>query len=79
MEFDIFETLKEAFGSSTLANNSFADALNRLPWDEIFFADDEYYFCKGGFCFTTPSLDPFDVTRYRMPSAMFTDGSYIEF
>lgn len=79
MELHLFETLRNAFESSTLSNNRFLSALNSASWDKTFYADGEHYFCKGGFCFTTPSLNPFEVTRNWMPSAMFSDGSCIEF
>ena len=79
MELHLFETLKNAFESSTLSNNRFLSALNSASWDKKFYADGEHYFCKGGFCFTTPSLNPFEITRNWMPSAMFSDGSCIEF
>lgn len=79
MELHLFETLKNAFESSTLSNNRFLSALNSASWDKTFYADGEHYFCKGGFCFTTPSLNPFEVTRNWMPSAIFSDGSCIEF
>ena len=79
MELHLFETLKNAFESSTLSNNRFLSALNSASWDKTFYADGEHYFCKGGFCFTTPSLNPFEVTSNWMPSAMFSDGSCIEF
>ncbi len=79
MELHLFETLRNAFETSTLSNNRFLSALNSASWDKTFYADGEHYFCKGGFCFTTPSLNPFEVTRNWMPSAMFSDGSCIEF
>lgn len=79
MELHLFETLKNAFETSTLSNNRFLSALNSASWDKTFYADEEHYFCKGGFCFTTPSLNPFEITRNWMPSAMFSDGSCIEF
>ena len=79
MELHLFETLKNAFESSTLSNNRFLSALNSASWVKTFYADGEHYFCKGGFCFTTPSLNPFEITRNWMPSAMFSDGSCIEF
>ena len=78
MEYNIFEYLKEAYGSSTQANNRFKAALNRIRWDKTFFTDGEYYFVKGNFCFTTQVLDPFDMEDWK-PSAIFSDGSYIEF
>ena len=79
MELHLFETLRNAFETSTLSNNRFLSALNSASWDKTFYADGEHYFCKGGFCFTTPSLNPFEVTRNWMPSAIFSDGSCIEF
>lgn len=79
MELHLFETLRNAFETSTLSNNRFLSALNSASWDKTFYADGEHYFCKGGFCFTIPSLNPFEVTRNWMPSAMFSDGSFIEF
>lgn len=79
MELHLFETLRNAFETSTLSNNRFLSALNSASWDKTFYADGEHYFCKGGFCFTTPSLNPFEITRNWMPSAMFSDGSCIEF
>ena len=63
MELHLFETLRNAFETSTLSNNRFLSALNSASWDKTFYADGEHYFCKGGFCFTTPSLNPFEVTR----------------
>lgn len=79
MEFNLFETLKNSFDNSTPANNRFISTINSISWDEKFWADGEHYFCKGGFCFTTPSLNPFNITRNWMPSAMFSDGSCIGF
>ena len=47
MELHLFETLKNAFESSTLSNNRFLSALNSASWDKTFYADGEHYFCKG--------------------------------
>ncbi len=79
MDYDIFEKIMEAFETSTPSNNRFLSVINSIRWDEKFFADGEHYFCKGGFTFTTPSLEPFEISRDWMPGAMFSDGSYIEF
>lgn len=77
MEFRIYEKIKEAFGYSAHSNNKFKSALESIAWDYSFFADGEHYFVKGGLTITTPSLNPFDMD-WR-PSAMFSDGSVIEF
>ena len=79
MEFEIFETLKAAYDSSTPAHNRFREALESICWDSRFYADGEYYFVRGGFCFTTPSLDPFQIRRDWKPEAKFTDGAIISF
>lgn len=78
-ELNLFETLKESYETSTPKHNRFAEALNSQEWDSTFFEDGEHYFCRGGFIFSTPSLDPFEITRDWSPSAIFSDGSYIEF
>lgn len=75
--FEIFENLKEAYETSTHNCNKFANLINRIAWDSKFFADGELYFIKGELTFTTTSLDPFKVEW--KPSAIFADGSYIEF
>lgn len=77
MTLDIFEILKEAYETSTHNINRFAEKLSAIKWDNEFRADDEYYFIKDDMTFTTPSLDPFK-TEWK-PSAMFKDGSYLEF
>lgn len=75
--FNIFSDIKEAYECSTISNNVFKRFVESIKWDSSFFADGEFYFVKGGFTFTTPSLDPFDMDW--KPSAMFSDGSVIEF
>lgn len=79
MELDLFYALKEAFETSTPSRNRFLEALNSVSWDAVFYADGEHHFCKGGFTFATPSLNPFEATRNWMPSAIFSDKCYIEF
>lgn len=76
MTYNIFTAIKEAFETSTHNDNKFARLLNRVKWEDTFQADGEYYFVLGNMTFTTPSLDPFNLS-WR-PSALFTDGSYIE-
>lgn len=74
---DIFYKLKNAYGVSTHNHNAFAQALQSIKWESEFYADGEYYFIKGDLTFTTPSLNPFKMDW--KPSALFADGSLIEF
>lgn len=74
---NIFENLKNAYECSTHSNNLFEKALKSIKWEDVFFADGEYYFIKGDLTFTTPSLNPFNMPW--KPSAMFADGSIISF
>ena len=60
---ETFIKLKEAFGASTQSDNKFLRVLNSINWEEKFFADGEHYFIKGNLTFTTPELDPFQITR----------------
>lgn len=78
-ELDIFTKLKEAYETSTHEINHFKKVISAIEWDEKFEADGEFYFCLGGFCFTTPSLDPFKINRNWVPAAIFSDGSNIYF
>lgn len=78
-ELKLFERLKEAYETSTRNYNSFEAAIMAVKWDETFYADEEYYFCKGDFIFTTPSLDPFEITKSWCPEAVFSDRSQIAF
>ena len=78
-ELTIFNNLKEAYETSTHNFNRFEKAISSIAWDEKFEADGEFYFCLGAFTFTTPSLDPFKITRNWVPSAIFSDGSSIYF
>ena len=73
----IFHKLEEAYKASTPNRNYFADALNSIEWEGRFYADNEYYFVKGDFTFTTTSLDPFK-TEWP-PDAIFGDGSLVTF
>lgn len=78
MEIQIFETIKEAYQTSTRNDNHFAAALESIKWDGHFVADGEHYFRKGDCTLVTESLDPFVATGWSRPSAYFADGSYIE-
>lgn len=78
MEIMIFETIKEAYETSTRNANRFAAALDSIKWDDHFIADGEHYFRKGGLTLVTESLDPFVCAGWNKPSALFADGSYIE-
>lgn len=79
IELKLFETLKASCEDSTPSHNRFAEALNSQEWDSTFYEDGEHYFCRGGFIFSTPSLDPFKITKIWKPSAIFSDGGYLEF
>ncbi len=79
MEFEIFEKIKEAFETSTHSNNRFLKALRSVKWEAEFMADGEFYFCLGKLTFTTPSLNPFEVTKSWEACGQFADGSQIYF
>ena len=78
-ELDLYEKLHAAFEYSTSDNNLFHKAIKSVKWDSEFYADGEFYFCLGGFTFTTPSLDPNKVTPDWRPAGLFTDREQIEF
>ena len=44
----VLEKLKNAYEVSTHNNNSFKQAVESVDWDNTFYADNEYYFVKGG-------------------------------
>ena len=75
---NLINKITNAFNNSTLNNNLFEKVLNSIKWDNSYFADHEYYFvCKQG-VFTTPSLNPFEISKDWRPSFLTSDGSYIE-
>lgn len=78
-ELNLFETLKSSYEDSTPSHNRFKEALYAQEWDSTFYEDGEHYFCMDGFIFSTPSLDPFQITGDWLPSAIFSDGGYLEF
>lgn len=79
MEYNLYETLKEAFETSTHNNNRFEQVIKAMEWDAEFTADGEFYFCIGKLTLITPSLNPFEVTKDWEACVMFTDGSQICF
>lgn len=75
---NLIEKITNAYESSTLNNNLFKKVIESVKWDKTFFADCEYYFIKGTITFTTPSLNPFEITKTWRPSFLTSDGSIIE-
>ena len=75
--YSIYEAIKEAFETSTLRVNRFERVIRSIRWDNQFEADGEYYFNLGAMTFTTPSLNPFEITKDWRPSFIFEDGSMI--
>lgn len=74
---DIFYKLKNAYECTTRSNNLFEKALKSIKWENTFFADGEFYFIKGDLTFTTPSLDPFNMSWEA--SGIFRDGGVLTF
>ena len=75
-EIMIYNSIKEAFESSSKIDNRFENAVRSIKWDSRFEADGEMYFTVGAFVFTTVSLNPFEISFDR-PSFIFSDGSYM--
>ncbi len=64
----------DAFEISTMSDNRFARFLESADWAERFDADGEHYFIThDGDIFTTPTLDPFEITRDWPAAFTFTD------
>lgn len=80
-ELKIFNALKEAWETSTRANNRFGAELACVcAWDAQYFADGSYCYDLGGFSFFTPDTDPFGACASDWPPfAIFSDGSHIQF
>lgn len=76
-EFKLFETLKEAYETTTKNCNRFLNKINSIKWDSVFTADCETYFVKGGFSLTVENINPFE--EEWKPTAYFSDGSVLEF
>ena len=77
MELRLFDNLKEAYETSTHSINRFKEALDSITWDNIFNADGETYYRKGGFTLTVENINPF--AENWKPEAIFSDGSYLSF
>lgn len=76
-EMKLFETLKEAYETSTPNCNRFLNAINSIKWDSVFNADGETYFAKGGFTLTVENVNPF--AENWKPTVFFSDSSVVEF
>jgi len=50
-ELKLYETLKNAWDTTTRNTNRFGIALKSIKWDNTFFADGEYYFVKDATTF----------------------------
>lgn len=74
----MINNIRNAFEKSTPSLNLFEMAITSIKWDNYYFADSEYYFTKGGVIFTTPSLNPFEISKDWRPAFLTSDGSYIE-
>lgn len=77
MEMKLFETLKDAYETTTHNFNAFAVAVKAVAWDNTFEADGEHYFVKGAFTLTAESLNPFEEAW--PPTAFFSNNSIVEF
>lgn len=76
-EFELFESLKEAYETTTQNCNRFLNRINAIEWDDVFKADGETYFKKGGFSLTVENTNPFKEAW--KPTGFFSDGAVLEF
>lgn len=76
-EYELFETLKESYYSSTTNNNRFENRINSIVWDNIYKADCETHFVKGGFTLSVENINPF-IENWK-PTGFFSDGAVLEF
>lgn len=76
-EMRLFETLKEAYETSTPNCNRFLKAINAVAWEHTFTEDGETYFVKDGFTLTVENVNPFEENW--KPTAFFSDHSVVEF
>ena len=76
-EFTLFESLKEAYETTTKNCNRFLNKINSIKWDSVFTADGETYFVKDGFTLTVENTNPFEENW--KPTGFFSDGSLLEF
>ena len=75
--FTLYETLKEAYETTTQNNNRFLSAISLVKWDDMFYADGEYYFLKGDLTITVEDTNPFK--EQWKPTAFFKDGCVLSF
>ena len=79
-EIKIYDILKKYYNRSTINNNIFEKAINRIKWEDTFKEDDEYYFIRGNITLVVPFLNPFDVKdKFSSPCIIHKDGSQIYF
>ena len=77
-ELNLYYSLLEAWGYSTMSNNLFLKKIEKIPWDRRYFADEEYYFGLGDFTLMTPTLDPFGEHKWS-PSVITSEKSIFFF
>lgn len=76
-ELKIYETLKEAYETTSKKFNNFKEVIENIQWDNTFVADGEIYFVLGGFTLTIENIDPFE--EQWKPTTFFSDNSVIMF
>lgn len=74
--FELIETIRNAWGMSTHNHNRFAECISKISWEQVFTADGEWYYCLGDVTFITESLDPFAKTFSR--PCFLVQGGLIE-
>lgn len=57
--FDTYQTISEAYGSSTPSNNLFAKAIESISWNYSFESEDGLWFVNDDVTLNCSSLDPF--------------------
>lgn len=77
-ELKIYETLKEAYETTTQLFNHFKNVVGSIKWDHIFEEDGETYFCfENGFTLTVENMNPF-LESWK-PTVYFSDNSVLTF
>lgn len=80
-ELKAFETLKEAYETSTQNHNRFKEVLESFNWDDVFTVDGLITYISGGFTLEVFNADgvPNPFTEWNKPEAMFSDYSVVSF
>lgn len=76
-ELKLYETLKEAYETTSQKFNSFKEAIENIKWDQTFEADGEIYFILGGFTLTVENINPFQE-KWK-PTCFTSDNSILNF